>query len=80
LTPQPTAAPAAGAVTHIVKAGETLSGIAQEYNVTVQGIVETNGLANPDRLEAGQVLIIPVQVQTSTPTGVPARSTPTPTP
>jgi LysM repeat protein len=68
LTPQPTATPTAGAVTHIVIAGETLSGIAQEYNVTVQAIVEANELANPDLLEAGQVLIIPVQVQTATPT------------
>jgi LysM repeat protein len=48
-----------------------LSSIAQKYNVTVEAIVEANDLANPDDLDVGQVLIIPVQVPQTTPTASP---------
>lgn len=52
----PTAVPAQ---THTVQAGETLTAIAQRYNVTVQAIVAANNIANPDRVAVGTVLIIP---------------------
>jgi LysM repeat protein len=58
-------------VTHTVKAGETLSSIARKYNVTVEAIVEANELANPDSLNVGQALIIPVQGPPPTPTASP---------
>jgi LysM repeat protein len=44
---------------YTVQAGDTLSGIAQTYGVSVQEIVEANNLANPDMLNVGQNLIIP---------------------
>jgi peptidoglycan-N-acetylglucosamine deacetylase len=44
---------------HTVASGETLYGIALRYGVTVNAIVQANDLANPDRLNLGQQLIIP---------------------
>jgi murein DD-endopeptidase MepM/ murein hydrolase activator NlpD len=55
------APPAQGDETiHIVQAGETLHGIAQRYGTTVDAMVAFNGLADPDRIVAGQRLLIPV--------------------
>lgn len=45
--------------THVVVAGETLSGIAQSYGVSVQALVTSNGLADPSRIAVGQRLTIP---------------------
>jgi LysM repeat protein len=44
---------------HIVKAGETLSGIAAMYGVTVQAMMQANGIKNPNWIYAGQKLVIP---------------------
>jgi len=46
-------------VEHVVQRGDTLYGIALRYGVTVQEIVQANGLADPNRIYAGQVLAIP---------------------
>jgi LysM repeat protein len=70
-TQQPTATATPGLTTHTVEAGDVLSSIAQEYEVTVQAIVEANELADPNSLNVGQVLIIPVQVPPPTPTATP---------
>jgi len=45
--------------TYIVKAGDTLSAIAQKFKVTVDAIVKLNRLSDPDRIFPGQKLIIP---------------------
>ncbi len=44
---------------HVVKAGETLGGIAQRAEVPRILIIEANGLKEPYNLRAGQKLIIP---------------------
>lgn len=44
---------------HTVGPGETLSAIAQVYDVTTKTIIEANEIVNPDRLRVGQVLFIP---------------------
>ena len=44
---------------YIVKSGDMLSAIAEKYSTTVDAIVETNSLLDPDSIEVGQVLIIP---------------------
>jgi LysM repeat protein len=42
-----------------VKPGDTLSGIAHRFRVSVAAIVARNHLANPDRVADGQTLLIP---------------------
>ncbi|MGQ9586046.1 MAG: LysM peptidoglycan-binding domain-containing protein [Anaerolineae bacterium] len=44
---------------HTVRPGETLSGIAWRYGVSMEAIMAANGLTNPDVIYIGQVLIIP---------------------
>jgi N-acetylmuramoyl-L-alanine amidase len=61
-TPSPAAppsAPAGGARSHTVRAGETLTHIAARYGVTIGAIATANGIANPSRIYAGQRLTIP---------------------
>lgn len=48
----------AGSV-YYVKAGDTLSGIAIIKHTTVQSLIKTNNLANPNSLHIGQTLVIP---------------------
>ncbi|MGM0847350.1 MAG: LysM peptidoglycan-binding domain-containing protein [Bacillota bacterium] len=45
---------------HVVQPGQSLFGIAQTYNSSVEDIVEANDLPNPDNLVAGQTLVIPI--------------------
>lgn len=42
-----------------IKRGDTLAVIAASFGVTVQSIVDLNGLANPDAIQAGQTIEIP---------------------
>lgn len=52
-------APAPVAVVHTVDGGETLSGIAKRYGVTVAAIVAANKIDNPNRVREGTKLTIP---------------------
>ncbi len=45
---------------YTVAAGDTLGQIASRYGVTIEQIVQENELANPNMLEIGQALTIPV--------------------
>ncbi|MHC1769363.1 MAG: LysM peptidoglycan-binding domain-containing protein [Verrucomicrobiia bacterium] len=45
--------------THIVKQGETLSGISQKYNIKLSALQRANPYVDARRLRAGQVLNIP---------------------
>lgn len=47
-------------VEHVVGKGHTLTAIANRYHVSVQSIIDKNGIRNPKSLQLGQVLIIPV--------------------
>jgi uncharacterized protein YkwD len=59
--------------------GDTLAGIAFKFNSIPDNIIEENELADPNALQAGDILNIPVNLVTPTPT-LPATSTPvTPT-
>jgi LysM repeat protein len=66
LTPGPvpsesaTVRPSPTPIRYVVKRGDTLSEIAAQFGVSVDAIVELNHLDNPNRIEAGQVLLIPV--------------------
>jgi len=48
-----------GKTIHIVRCGETLSGIAYRYGVNMWAIVRANGIRNPNCIYAGQRLVIP---------------------
>lgn len=55
----PASGQACGEITHLVRWGETLRRIAARYGVSLWDIVACNGIRNPDRIYAGQVLRIP---------------------
>lgn len=46
-------------VNYTVKRGDTLGGIAKHYGVTVDALVTANGIANPNLIITGQVLVVP---------------------
>ncbi len=56
--PKPPAVPPGGC-THVVAPGETLYAIARRYGATVTELVTLNGLVDPNRIYAGQTLVIP---------------------
>lgn len=49
----------AGNITYTVRPGDTLNSIAARYGTTATAIARANGLANPDHIRVGQVLVIP---------------------
>ena len=51
-------AAASTATVHTVKSGETLSKIAKQYSTSVSNLVSLNGIANPNKIYAGQKLKI----------------------
>jgi LysM repeat protein len=46
-------------IQHVVQPGERLSGIAERYGVSWLAIAQLNNIADPNRIEAGQTLLIP---------------------
>lgn len=48
-------------VTHVVQDGEVLGGIALAYDVSVNVLMTTNGLIDPDLIWAGDVLTVPTR-------------------
>jgi LysM repeat protein len=76
-TPVPT--PAEPTV-YIVQPGDTLSSIARKYDISMEDLMRANDIANPDYVQLGQELKIPIgglPADTPTPTVVPS---PTETP
>ncbi len=53
------AGPAGATESYTVRPGDTLSHIAIRTGVSVDSLVEANGLPNADRIRVGQVLIVP---------------------
>ncbi len=51
-------APKQTAKIHIVKSGETLTGIASKYGTTYQKIARDNNISNPNKIHVGQKLVI----------------------
>lgn len=49
---------AAAPIIHIVQPGENLTLIAQKYGITVEQLMQANGLTNPNRIDRGQELQI----------------------
>lgn len=57
-TRTPTGTPTSGGQTYTVQAGDTLSGIATQFGVSVEELMEANDLTS-DLIDVGQELIIP---------------------
>ncbi len=51
--------PTPGPPIHVVSSGETLESISLHYGADINAIIILNNLANPDRLNVGQELLIP---------------------
>jgi LysM repeat protein len=62
---------------YILQPGDTLRAIALRYNSTQQAIMTQNKMTDPNKLVAGQKLVIPVNIATPVPT---TTDTPTPRP
>lgn len=74
---------ASGQETYTVQSGDTLGAIADAYDVTVDEIVAANHMENPNVLDVGDVLIIPVPAtadETATPETEPTNTLAPPTP
>jgi LysM repeat protein len=61
-----TVPPAAGAQEYTVMRGDTFSGLASRFGVTVRQIQEANPNVEPTRLQLGQKLVIPAPVPAGT--------------
>ncbi len=46
---------------HVVKSGETISGIAKKYNSSIKDIMNANRIANATSLKAGETIFVPVK-------------------
>ena len=49
-----------GTVKHTVVEGDTLSSIAKMYNSTVDNILKFNRIPNPNVINVGQIIIVPL--------------------
>jgi LysM repeat protein len=83
LTPRPSSTPTLpdgfnSSVTHVVRSGDTVSGLARQYGSTVNAIARANGLSNAGLIYVGQTLVIPVSGSNQPPTFTPASNQPTP--
>ena len=67
-------------VTYVVKAGDSLAGIASKFNSTVDDIVKTNNLTDPNNIKVGESLQISVNLVTPTATRPPTSTPRTPIP
>lgn len=47
-------------LTYVVRAGDTLYGIARRFNTTAGALSGANGLANPNVIAVGQTILVPV--------------------
>lgn len=78
-TPIPANLPRGTKLKYTVLPGDTLAAIAAKFNSKIEDIITLNKLENANALQVGQVLEIPVNLVTATPT-LPPTSTPvTPT-
>lgn len=46
-------------ITYVIQPGDTLSGIAQKYNTTVNALAKLNGISDPDKIYAGRTIRVP---------------------
>jgi LysM repeat protein len=76
-TPTVTPTPTPSFYVHTVESGDTLIGIALEYGVTLESVLDANNLSQDDFLSLGQELIVPLEAgfELPTPTVTPLTTT-----
>ena len=57
--PTATRGPIGEPIEYKIKAGDTLSGIAQQFGITVEDIVKYNNITDPNAVYEGQTILIP---------------------
>jgi len=78
-TPIPADLPRGTKINYTVQANDTLAGIAATFNSKTEDIITLNNIDNPNGINVGDVLVIPINLVTATAT-LPSTSTPvTPT-
>jgi LysM repeat protein len=67
--PTPTPVPEPTAQVYVIKAGDTLSAIAREFNVSLDALLAANKdtISNPNRIKVGDEIIIPLPETTEPP-------------
>lgn len=68
VTPTPTPGP----VQYIVREGDTLTSIAEAFGVSVEALMQANGITDPNSLQVGQVLVISGSSTVPSPTPPPS--------
>jgi len=82
-SPEPGETPAAEAtnqpetLTYVVQAGDSLSGIAKRFNVSLEVVMEANDITDPDSIRQGQELVIPGPGASTETPGIGGQPTPT---
>lgn len=79
-TPIPPNLPRGTILEYVVQAGDSLGNIADRFNSTIDDIIEENELTNPNDIKVGDLLRIPVNMVTPTPTRPPTSTPITPGP
>lgn len=69
-TPIPTGLPRGTRISYTIRTGDTLEIIASRFNSTIQAImaIRENGITDAANIQAGQVILVPVNIVTPTPT------------
>lgn len=78
-TPLPEGLPYGTKIEYRVQSGDTLAVIADDFNSTVEDILEENELEDPNSIFVGQILVIRVNLVTPVPTATELVATFTPT-
>jgi LysM repeat protein len=75
-TPVPPIDPTIITQPYVVQRGDSLWLIANRYGTTIDTLVKLNGIANPNRIQVGQVIQVPVPEGSFTPTATPVAPQP----
>jgi LysM repeat protein len=67
-TPIPANLPRGTKLNYTIQSGDTLAGIASKFNSTEEAIIKENNIVDPNAIQVGQLLVIPVNLVTPTPT------------
>ena len=75
--PSPEATKQSDTTTYVVQAGDTLTDIAKRFNVSLDAIMEANGITEPDSISEGQELVVPAPLSSLETPGIGGAPTPT---